>query len=76
MTSVVYLLSFSLYGLLYDLLCRRVYDVPVVTQVLISLLCIDSYASVYGMIEVLRGSGNPIALRLCSIACGLHSLSV
>ena len=22
------------------------------------------------MIEVLRGSGNPIALRLCSIACG------
>ena len=39
-------------------LCRRVCDVPVVPQVFISLLYIDSYASVYGMIEVLRGSGN------------------
>ena len=39
-------------------LCRRVCDVPVVPQVLISLLYIDSYASVYGMIDVLRGSGN------------------
>ena len=52
------LLSFSLYELLYDLLCRRVCDVPVVPQVLISLLYIDSYASVYGTIDVLRGSGN------------------
>ena len=33
---------------------------PVVPQVLISLLYIDSYASVYGMIEVLRGNGNPM----------------
>ena len=45
-TSVCIWLSFSLYELLYDLLCRRVCDVPVVPQVLISLLCIDSYASV------------------------------
>ena len=58
MTPVVYLVSFSLYELLYDLLCRRVYDVPVVPQVLISLLYIDSYASVYGTIDVLRGIGN------------------
>ena len=35
-------------------------NVPVVPQVLISLLYIDSYASVYGMIGVLRGSGNPM----------------
>ena len=41
-------------------LCRRVCDVPVVPQVLISLLYIDSYANVYGMIDVLRGSGNPM----------------
>ena len=59
-TPVVYFVSFSLYELLYDLLWRRVCDVPVVPQVLISLLYIDSYASVYGMIEVLRGSGNPM----------------
>ena len=39
-------------------LCRRVCDVPVVPQVLISVLYIDSYASVYGTIDVLRGSGN------------------
>ena len=41
-------------------LYRRVCDVPVVSQVLISLLYIDSYASDYGMIEVLRGRGNPM----------------
>ena len=39
-------------------LCRRVCNVPVVPQVLIFVLCFDSYASVYGMTDVLRGSGN------------------
>ena len=39
-------------------LCRRVCVVSVVPQVLIYLLYIDSYASVYGIIDVLRGSGN------------------
>ena len=48
----------QLYELLYDLLCRRVCDVPVVPQVLISQLYFDSYASAYGTIDVMRGSGN------------------
>ena len=67
---------FLIYELLYEYLCHRVCDVPVVPQVLISVLYIDSYASVYGTIDVLRGSGNFHALRLCSIACGLHNFSV
>ena len=49
---------FLIYELLYESLCRRVCDVPAVPQVLISVLYIDSYASVYGTIDVLRGSGN------------------
>ena len=44
----------------YMLLCRRVCNVPVVPQVLISDLYIDSYASVNGTIDVLRGRGNPM----------------
>ena len=38
---------FLIYELLYESLCRRVCDVPVVPEVLISVLYIDSYASVY-----------------------------
>ena len=38
----------------YMLLCRRVCNVPVVPQVSIFVLYIDSYASVYGTIGVLR----------------------
>ena len=53
---------FLIYELLYESLCRRVCDVPVVPQVLISVLYIDSYASVYGTIDVLRGSGNSMPL--------------
>ena len=35
-------------------------NVPVVPQVLISVLYIEGYASVNGAIDVLRGSGNPM----------------
>ena len=49
---------FLIYQLLYESLGRRVCDVPVVPQVLISVLYIDSYANVYGTIDVLRGIGN------------------
>ena len=61
MTPFVCNLYLSRYMSCYMIsLCHRVCDVPVVPQVLISLLYIDSYASVYGMIEVLRGRGNPM----------------
>ena len=41
-TSGCHLLSFSIIRVAYNVLCRRVCDVPVVPQVLISLLCFDS----------------------------------
>ena len=48
MTSGCHLLSFSIIRVeLYDL-CRRVCDVPVVPQVLISLLCFDSVSGGIG----------------------------
>ena len=51
---------FLIYELLYEFCAVESVMCQFVPQVSIFVLYIDSYASVYGTIGVLRGSGNPM----------------